>query len=88
MKPKNECFNKIKKIPNMKHKLPRILLGLVKNVIVLCGPMMRTNPIMNKTFPKAKKPESKKVKIPNIKKKNPPAVKPTPNSTFVSNEYS
>jgi hypothetical protein len=35
MNPKKECFNKINKIPNMKHKLPRILLGLVKKVIVL-----------------------------------------------------
>lgn len=78
----NDLFIKINKMPNPKHKVPLILVGLVKNVIVLCGPMININPIINNIFPKAKKPESKKVIIPNKKKKNPPAVNPTPNSEF------
>lgn len=76
----NERFIKINKIPIKKHNEPRILLGLVKNVMVLCGPIINTNPIINNTFPKAKNPLSKNVIIPNKKKKNPPAVNPTPNS--------
>ena len=37
-------------------------------------------PIIKSKFPNARNPESKKVNIPNMKKKIPPAVKPTPNS--------
>lgn len=86
MKPKNDLFIKISNIPKAKHKVPLILVGLVKKVTVLCGPMIKIKPIKNKMLPRAKKPESKKVIIPRRKKMNPPAVKPTPNSDKVSIE--
>lgn len=80
MNPTNDHFIKINIIPNAKHTVPLIFVGRVKNEMVRCGPIMRMRPIMKSKFPKARNPESKNVNIPNMKKKIPPAVKPTPNS--------
>lgn len=80
MNPTNDHFIKINTIPNAKQSVPRILVGLVKNVTVLCGPIINTNPITKRMFPRARRPESKNVMMPKRKKIKPPAVKPTPNS--------
>ena len=80
IKPMKDFFINMNIMPTQKQIEPRILVGLVKNVVVLWGPIMKINPITNKIFPKAKKPESNSVSTPNRKKKSPPAVKPTPNS--------
>lgn len=80
MKPMKDRLLKINKIPKRKHIVPLIFCGRVKKVMVLCGPIINTNPIINKMLPIAKRAESKKVMIPKRKKKIPPAVKPTPNS--------
>lgn len=82
--PMNDLFAKINSIPVQKHKVPLILVGLVKNVTVRCGPMIKINPITNNMFPNAKNAESKNAIIPNKKKNIPPAVNPTPNSISVS----
>lgn len=82
--PINDLFAKINSIPVQKHKVPLILVGLVKNVTVRCGPMIKINPITNNMFPNAKNAESKNAIIPNKKKNIPPAVNPTPNSISVS----
>lgn len=66
----------------MKHKDPRLFVGLVKNTVVFCKPIINTTPIKNKILPKANNALSKKVRIPNRKKPNPPKVKATPNSTI------
>lgn len=78
--PINDLFAKIRSIPVQKHNVPLIFVGLVKNVMVRCGPIIKINPITNNMLPKAKNAESKNAIIPNRKKKIPPAVKPTPNS--------
>lgn len=75
---------KIKNIPAQKHNVPLILVGLVKKVIVLCGPKINTRPMMKSMLLNANKAESKNVIIPKMKKKIPPAVNPTPNSSFVN----
>lgn len=79
-KPIKDFFNNMSIIPTQKQSEPRILVGLVKNVVVLWGPIIKINPITNKIFPRANRPESNSVSMPNRKKKSPPAVKPTPNS--------
>lgn len=81
--PKNDLFIKIKSIPMQKHMVPLIFVGLLKNVIVRCGPIINIKPITNKIFPNAKNAESKNAIIPKMKKKKPPAVNPTPNSITV-----
>lgn len=75
-----DLFIKINKIPTTKQSVPLNLVGLVKNVTVLWGPIIKINPITKRMLPRAKKPESKKVTTPKKKKKIPAAVKPTPNS--------
>lgn len=77
----NDLLIKIKKIPKQKQNVPLNLLGLLKNETVRWGPIININPITNNMFPNARKEESKNANIPNMKKKNPPAVNPTPNST-------
>lgn len=71
---------KINRIPMPKHIVPLIFVGLVKNVTVLCGPIIRMIPITKRIFPRAKKPESKNVMIPRKKNNTPNVVNPTPNS--------
>lgn len=85
--PMNDHFIKINNIPVQKHIVPLNLVGLVKNVTVRWGPIIKINPITNNMFPNAKNAESKNVIIPNKKKKNPPAVNPTPNSVVVSKSH-
>lgn len=82
MNPINDLFIKIKMIPTANATVPLIFVGLVKKATVLCGPIIRISPIINKRLPNAKNPESKNVIIPKKKKKIPPAVNPTPNSSL------
>lgn len=46
---------RINSIPIQKQIVPRTLVGLVKNVTVLCGPIININPVTNKIFPRASK---------------------------------
>lgn len=80
MNPMKLLFIKINKIPNPKNTVPLILVGLVKKVIVLWGPIIKIIPITNNMLPSAKNPESKNVIIPKIKNRTPKLVNPTPNS--------
>ena len=80
MKPEKVHFNNIKKAPTRKNREPRLLFGLVKKIYVFCEPIIKITPIKNKTLPKANNARSKKVNIPNKKKRKPPKVKATPNS--------
>lgn len=87
--PKKDLFMRIKMIPKQKQKVPLNLFGLLKNEIVRCGPIINTSPITKRMLPNARNAESKNANMPNMKKKNPPAVKPTPNSKKeVSTAYS
>lgn len=79
MNPTKDHLIKISIIPNAKQTVPLILVGRVKKETVRCGPIIRMRPIIKSKLPKARSPESKNVNIPNMKKKIPPAVKPTPN---------
>lgn len=79
-KPKNDHFIKISAIPIPKHTVPLILVGLVKNVTVLWGPIIKMIPITKRIFPNANNPESKNVITPNMKSITPNVVKPTPYS--------
>ncbi|EGA77272.1 Got1p [Saccharomyces cerevisiae VL3] len=81
IKPKNVHFNSIKKAPTRKNSEPRLLFGLVKKIYVFCEPIIKNTPIKNKILPKANRARSKKVNIPNKKKRKPPKVKATPNSS-------
>lgn len=69
-----------------RHQLGKIvnrafLFGLVKKIYVFCEPIIKNTPIKNKILPKANRARSKKVNIPNKKKRKPPKVKATPNSS-------
>lgn len=83
----NDLFIKINKIPSAKHNVPLNLVGLVKNVTVLEGPMIKINPMTKRILPRAKNPESKNVTTPKKKKKIPAAVNPTPNSAVSIAHY-
>lgn len=79
-KPKNERFIKIKTIPAIKQSVPLTFCGLEKKYAVFFGPMIKTKPMMNKTFPIANSAESNRATIPKKKSRHPQAVKNTPNS--------
>jgi len=79
--PRNVHLIRIRNIPNRKKIDPRLLFGLVKNTTVFWEPIINMTPIKNKRLPRASKARSKNVIIPNMKKRNPPNVNATPNSS-------
>lgn len=82
MNPTKVHLIKIRSIPVIKHKDPRLFVGLLKNTVVFCKPIINTTPIKNNILPRANNALSKKVMIPNRKNPNPPKVNATPNSTY------
>jgi len=71
IKPKNDLPVRIKTMPNARSMVPLTFCGLVKNTTVFNGPIMRTRPITNKTFPNANNAASKNVITPRMKKNSP-----------------
>lgn len=80
-------FARIRRIPEIKHKEPRLFVGLVKKIVVLCNPIINTTPMRNRILPRASNALSKKVRIPKKKKPTPPKVNATPNSTLNINYH-
>lgn len=80
MNPTKVHLHRIMKMPTTRKMVPRLLVGLVKNLTVFCGPIISSTPSRNKMFPTAKSALSKKVKIPKRKNRHPPNVNTAPNS--------
>ena len=78
--PRNVHLHRIMNIPVARNTVPLLLLGLVKNLAVFCGPIMSSTPSKNRMLPTASNALSKNVRTPNRKKRHPPKVNTAPNS--------
>lgn len=82
--PTNGHLSITSRIPNAKHTVPRSFSVRPKKKSVFAKPMTSTSPARKRMFPMARKPASKKSRIPRTMKNSPKDVSPIPISALDS----